>query len=352
MLELSQRRGPGGVVSTPTVSIVTPTYNHPESLAACIASVVSQSFVDWEQIVVDDGSEIPAQEIAARIGDNRIRVIRQNHVGILRLADTYNSALRIAKGRCIAILEDDDLWPQDKLSLQVPGLDEDGVVLSWGRAQLVDETGTYLGTLPYGGESLPRDVCTNTPPGRALSFLLRRNIIPACTVIVQRSALERIGGFKGLDLPYVDYPTWLSLALHGRFHFCPEICGVWRIHPSQTSSTRAVEQQQTAAELALEFFDELPEAQRLALGFSRNALIASGADRVAQAYFWRGRFQATAGKRSSAREDFLAAAARGMTRTRAKALLALAGLALGIDIERIVRFFGRLPIRAGKDSRI
>ncbi len=85
------------------------------------------------------------------------------------------------------------------------------------------------------------------------------------------------------------------------------------------------------------------------VGFSRAGLITSGKDRVAQGHLWRGRFRAAAGERKEAREDFAAAARGGGLRTRLKALTALVGLSLGLDLERLARMTGRLAIRAAGD---
>ena len=291
----------------PAVSIITPTYNHPAMLRECVESVLAQTVSDWEQIVIDDGSDTPAREILADFKDPRIRILRQPHLGISHLADTYNLALGNARGTIVAVLEDDDLWPASKLEYQVRHFAEHDVIFSWGTVQVIDYQRKPLGCMPGHKEHLDPSVKANNPPGRILRELLLRNIIPASTVMIRKQALLDVGGFQGRGLLYVDYPTWLALSLKGRFAFCPKICGLWRIHANQTTSTRTIEQQEAAGRLVLDFFEELPAETSKLVRLSRSRLMRANLDRVAQGHLWRGRLSEIANRRSDARADCLQA---------------------------------------------
>ena len=109
------------------VSIITATYNHEKFIAKCIESVLRQTYPNWEQIIVDDGStdntESIVREYAAK--DSRIKYIRKEHEGIMNLKNSYNLALDNSTGDLIAILEGDDYWPDYKLEVQVPYFKED-----------------------------------------------------------------------------------------------------------------------------------------------------------------------------------------------------------------------------------
>jgi len=109
-------------MSSPLVSIISPTYNHEKYIAECILSAQSQTYTYWEMLVVDDGSTDLTLSIARSFAekDPRIRVFTQKNVGIFRLAETYNFALSQANGKYIAVLEGDDVWLPEKLALQVP----------------------------------------------------------------------------------------------------------------------------------------------------------------------------------------------------------------------------------------
>ena len=108
-------------MNSPLVSIITPTYNHEKYIGECIRSVQSQTYSNWEMLIVDDGSTDNTFSIASELaaGDSRIHVYTQKNIGIFRLCETYNFALSESKGKYIAVLEGDDVWLPEKLSVQV-----------------------------------------------------------------------------------------------------------------------------------------------------------------------------------------------------------------------------------------
>ena len=116
----------------PLVSIITPTYNHEQFIGQCVGSVLAQTYTNWEQIIIDDGSTDNTNEVIKTYNDRRIRYIYQKNVGIWKLNETYNKALALANGELIAILEGDDFWPPDKLEVQVPFFLNTNVVLAFG----------------------------------------------------------------------------------------------------------------------------------------------------------------------------------------------------------------------------
>lgn len=220
----------------PLVSIITPVYNHEQYVSHCIESVLAQSYGNWEQIVVDDGSSDRTPEIVRSYDDPRIRYVPLEHRGLSALAESYNVALSAARGDLVAILEGDDLWPADKLELQLPAFDDERTFLSWGRGALVDDEGRER------GERVSVQAARETRSfdhREVFRRLTRINFLtPTVTVMVRRSALDRIGGFKqtGSSL-FVDLPTWLWLAATtpGQACFVNAVLGVYRIHHQQTS---------------------------------------------------------------------------------------------------------------------
>lgn len=94
----------------PLFSIVMPTHNRPEYLAEAVASIVAQSFEDWELIVVDDAGLIPAEVP----NDPRIQLMR--HEASRGPAAARNTGLDIARGKYVAFLDDDDAWTTRRLA--------------------------------------------------------------------------------------------------------------------------------------------------------------------------------------------------------------------------------------------
>lgn len=96
-------------------SVIVPTHNRPELLAAALASVEAQGFTDWECIVVDDGSTVPAVVPA----DERFRLIR--HDTAVGPAAARNSGIAAAQGEVITFLDDDDVYTRDRLWIAADG---------------------------------------------------------------------------------------------------------------------------------------------------------------------------------------------------------------------------------------
>lgn len=213
------------------VSIITPTYNHEKYINHCIESVINQTYSNWEMLIINDASTDQTLSIVKyyQRKDNRIRLINhKTNWGIKRLKDSYNQALKQAKGDFIAILEGDDFWPREKLAKQIKEFTNKKVVLSYGDWVLVSNSGKKLYTRNY--EKFTKNLLNNNPPLGVLNlFLTLQFSIGSQTVMIRKSALEKIGGFKGSKhYPFVDVPTYLSLALEGKFAYLPETLGYYR----------------------------------------------------------------------------------------------------------------------------
>jgi glycosyltransferase involved in cell wall biosynthesis len=235
-------------MTEPLVSIITPTYNHERYIATCISSVLAQSYGRWELLVVDDGSSDRTGEVARSFGDGRIRYRRQVHRGIHGLADTYNDALREARGDLIAILEGDDFWPPDKLETLIPQFDAPDVVFAYGLAQIARSDGTGTGETIPSRRALRRlspGQLGNDPVGSAVRPMLLPDpgfFTYPCTLVLRRSALAALGGFLTVgDRHAVDWATCIHLALLGRFAFVPRVMGFWRRHGGAVNSSLRLE---------------------------------------------------------------------------------------------------------------
>ena len=111
----------------PTFSILIPTHNRPALLAEATGSVRQQRFADFECIIVDDGSSIPAQVPS----DDRFRIVRRDDAG--GPAAAVNAGLREARGRFVLRLDDDDLLAPDRLDIALEGLQRAPIALCWAR---------------------------------------------------------------------------------------------------------------------------------------------------------------------------------------------------------------------------
>jgi glycosyltransferase involved in cell wall biosynthesis len=250
------------------VSIITPTYNHEKFIGKCIESVLAQSYPQWEQIIVDDGSDDNTEKVVATYKDNRIKYIKQENKGIWRLNETYKKALENSKGEYIAILEGDDYWPDYKLEKQLSSFNDMEVEMSWGKADITNDMNEITGYRPKSINWLKNE--TNK---QLYKYLFFGNFIPACTVMCRRSTLMKIKGFKQCKkFPYVDHTTWLEIGLQGKIKYIDQMLGYWRHHETQISAIKSLEIIQSL-EYGIYFLNKLSKYQKKELNIGLIDLI-------------------------------------------------------------------------------
>ncbi len=142
----------------PTVSIILPTYNRARFLAAAIESIRTQSFQDWELIVVDDGSTDNTREFVAAA----LKTLNQPSTYIYQANQgpygARNAGLDKATGRYVAFFDSDDVWLPHHLQDCVRGLEQHPEVgWTYGSCRMVDDSsGTVLADSTFYDGSKPR----------------------------------------------------------------------------------------------------------------------------------------------------------------------------------------------------
>ncbi len=136
------------------VSVIVPVFNAEPFLSDCLDSVINQSYVHWELILVDDGSQDASSVICDRyaLGDSRIHVIHKENTGV---SDTRNKALDVAIGKYVIFLDADDYWCDDNiLARMVNVADVNNLDIVRGEYKAVDEGGRDLFCRPISPERL------------------------------------------------------------------------------------------------------------------------------------------------------------------------------------------------------
>ncbi len=133
------------------VSIIVPVYNVEKYIAGTMECVRSQTYRNWELLLVEDGSSDRSagviQEYIRRTGEDRIRLLAQpSNMGAAR---ARNRALGEARGRYIAYLDADDLWDREKLARQVAFMQEKNAAFSFTGYEFADEQGRGLGKIVH-----------------------------------------------------------------------------------------------------------------------------------------------------------------------------------------------------------
>lgn len=194
----------------PLVSVVIPSFNSERYIRQTIASVQNQSLTDWELIVVDDCSTDTSPAIVQECAqaDRRIRLIRlERNAG--RPAIPRNVGVQAAQGAYVAFLDADDLWYPQKLKTQI----------GFMRARGARFTSTRIRCFRQDAEvvSAPLPLATTPPVVSCIRHgrLLRKNIIPTSSVVVERALLAARSFIEDARYKAVeDYHCWLMLHQH------------------------------------------------------------------------------------------------------------------------------------------
>ena len=195
-----------------TISVIIPLYNKADSVALTIESVLAQSYADFELIVIDDGSTDGSGDIVRKIGDPRIRVIRQDNAGV---SAARNRGVAEAKNEWVAFLDGDDQWLPTFLERTVAFAEqhpEVGAVI----ANFVNETTGKVHVPPNAAQE------GVLPDFFAVMLVMGTCPVYGSTALVRRKALENVGGFP-VGVKYgEDTDTWNRLACEISFGFIAE----------------------------------------------------------------------------------------------------------------------------------
>jgi teichuronic acid biosynthesis glycosyltransferase TuaG len=204
---------------TPIVSVVIPTYNRSADLKRALLSVLNQSLVNFEILVVDNHSQDDTDEMIHFLGDSRIQLFKVHNEGVIAIS--RNKGAEHAKGKYIAFLDSDDWWMPTKLYESVLNL-ENGADLVYHKLWIVkSEIQTQL--RKSVGNSYSDDVVYN-------DLLRKGNLIPNSSVVVRTELFKRIGGFsEEKEMTTVeDFDCWVRLSkISNRFVFLPQVLGYY-----------------------------------------------------------------------------------------------------------------------------
>ena len=202
------------------VSVVMPAYNAERYIREAVDSVLAQTHLERELIVVDDGSTDGTGAILASYGDS-IRVISQKNQGS---GAACNNGVQAARGPWIALVDADDLWLPQKLEQQLRACGDRAI--------------SYT-DMTYFGESIRTELRRSSfSPGRTgmvIEQLLIDNFIPKSSVLVRRDVYLEHGGFPGKYFTVEDWPLWLSICAKHEVGYVDEPTLRYRVHRKSKS---------------------------------------------------------------------------------------------------------------------
>jgi glycosyltransferase involved in cell wall biosynthesis len=243
----------------PRVSYVVASYNHERYVGDLLRSILNQTFVDLELVVVDDGSTDRTLQIAREIAatDSRMRVYAQQNRGVV---EARNRGVLCSRGDYVSIVDSDDLLPLERTAWQVTELDANAQAsLVYGDAWIIDQSDRRL--------RRRFEIYPPVPGDFSCELFANYCFVPAVSVMFRRSAFDRSGPFWGPG-PHTDYLKWIELGELGRAACLSDRqLGYWRLHgenASRPSGENRVRQYESLCNALQSLVQRLPDlAQRI-----------------------------------------------------------------------------------------
>lgn len=210
----------------PKVSVVMPAYNAEKYIGESIKSILNQTFIDFEFIIINDGSRDRTKEIILSYSNDRI-VYLENEINS-GIVVTLNKGLEYATGEYIARMDADDIAVAERLEKQIEFMEENKDVGVLG-------TGICI----FGEDVQEQARVFTTNPEQLKAELIFNSCIAHPTVMMRSNILKNNG--LSYDLEYAgaeDYNLWWKIAKVSRIATIPDLLVKYRIHSSQITKKK------------------------------------------------------------------------------------------------------------------
>jgi len=211
------------------VSVIIPNYNNACFLPECLDSVLSQTYQNFEIIIIDDGSQDGSHEILINyqsLHPEKIRYYWHPERKNKGVSSTLNLAIEKSTGEYIARIDSDDIWYPEKLQQQVPILDNHPEIdIVYSCSEFIDRSGKELPGLE--GKNI-----TNSE--NPLASMLISFVTPQNTVVFRRKVFDQVGLFDE-SLIYSDWDLMVRIFSHYKAFFIDKPLAKYRIHDQTLS---------------------------------------------------------------------------------------------------------------------
>lgn len=211
----------------PLITVVIPVYNSEKYISSAIESVLTQTYQNFEIIIINDGSTDNTKRVIESFNDSRIKYIEQKNAGP---AAARNKGLENAIGEYIAFLDADDLWKPEKLELQINVFKgHDDICLTYSALEVLSSENILIELHSF----------KNYKRMDLVKFLLFDHIAIMPAVMIKKTYLDEVGYFNPGLYTGEDWDLWLRLALKANFFYTDKIL-VTRYRPI-TSITNSID---------------------------------------------------------------------------------------------------------------
>ncbi|MUL35814.1 glycosyltransferase family 2 protein [Gloeocapsopsis dulcis] len=220
------------------VSVVIPIYQVEKYIAKTIESVLTQTYQNFEILVVDDGSRDRSREICQQFADARVKILCQENGGPSK---ALNTGICYAQGEYLAFLDGDDLWLPEKLAKHIAHLESSlDVGVSFSRSAFINETGQLLGSyqMPKLKDITISDLLCSNPLGNGSSAVFRRETLEAIKFQDNVSNSSENYYFEERNRASQDNEIILRIGLltSWKIEGIPEVLTLYRVKPGGISA--------------------------------------------------------------------------------------------------------------------
>lgn len=197
------------------VSIITPAYNAEKFIADTIDSVLAQTYIQWEMIIVDDLSSDNTVKIVEEYikKDTRLKLLRAE--GRSGPAHVRNMAIEASHGRYIAFLDADDTWMPQKLEKQLALMKEHDLAFTYASYELMDEKSKSMGIFTTKNEITYESMLKTCSVGCLTAiydvaklgkkYMIAENLHKGEDYVLWLDIMKKIKKTKGLEEPLAKY---------------------------------------------------------------------------------------------------------------------------------------------------
>ncbi len=194
------------MINETAITVLMPAYNAERYIGEAIQSVLQQTFIDFELLIVNDGSTDGTEKIIRNFFDDRIVLINKSHEGISK---ALNTGLKYAKGKYIARFDADDICFPERLQKQIAFLEtHPNYLLTGSDAEYILATGEFLFNFK----------CIAHEHGEIIGKLFFYCPIIHSSVMYRKDVVIEAGYYSEHAHHFEDYLLWAQLAKKGKLH--------------------------------------------------------------------------------------------------------------------------------------
>ncbi len=206
------------------ISVIIPLYNKATVIERTIKSVFSQTYTDYEIVVVDDGSTDGSSDIIKKIDDSRIRLIKKVNGGV---SSARNQGLSEARGKYIAFLDADDEWESEYLEKQ------HSLIKQFPQCEIYATNYKFVHINGKVENTILRGIDFTENNGILSDYFKIASMshppLWTSAIIVTKSALQSIGGFPEGITSGEDLLTWARLTCKYKIAFSKEVLAIYNL---------------------------------------------------------------------------------------------------------------------------